>query len=273
MTIAGADCHAHVFNPKRFPYRASEIYTPHPSQEGTPAKFLAVLDAHGLSHALLVGANPYGHDNSCLLDAIANSNQRFKGIALVPHNVSEAEIARLKAGGVVGTRLNLFNQGLAPLTDPTAPALLAKLKEADWFAQIQCKEDQLAEVMPILQKSGVRVMIDHCGRPSAKRGVQQKGFQALLELGRSGNHVVKLSGAFRFSEEPYPHRDADPFIAALADAFTLERCVWGSDWPFVRMDERMDYGPGFANLARWFPDANDRRKILADTPASLFGFR
>jgi predicted TIM-barrel fold metal-dependent hydrolase len=41
-----------------------------------------------------------------------------------------------------------------------------------------------------------------------------------------------------------PHRDVDTFIAAAIDAFTLEHCVWGSDWPFVRVNERVDYGPG-----------------------------
>ncbi len=49
--------------------------------------------------------------------------------------------------------------------------------------------------------------------------------------------------------------------------------MWGSDWPFVRMDERMDYGPPFTCLPRWLPDEGDRRKVLWDTPARLFGFK
>jgi predicted TIM-barrel fold metal-dependent hydrolase len=61
--------------------------------------------------------------------------------------------------------------------------------------------------------------------------------------------------------------------AFAIDAFTLERCVWGSDWPWVRMDERMDYGPVYACLQRWLPDENDRRKVLWESPARLFGFK
>ena len=84
---------------------------------------------------------------------------------------------------------------------------------------------------------------------------------------------MKLSGPFRSSVEGYPYRDVDPFVAAVIQAFTLARCVWGSDWPFVRMDERMDYGPPLVCLQRWLPDPADRRTVLWDTPARLFGFR
>ena len=268
----GADCHAHVFCGERFPFAGTTVYKPHPSQAGTAPEFLSVLDAHGFTHGLLVGANPYGLDNGCMLDAIGSSNGRFKGIALIGHDVTEKEIADLSARGVVGCRINLFNQGLAPLTDARAPALLERLREAGWYVQIQCENDQLAEVAPVLTKARVKIMVDHFGRPDVRKGVQQPGYQTLLEFGKSGNAVVKLSGAFRSSLEPYPHHDVDPFIEAAIDAFTLENCVWGSDWPFVRIDARMDYGPALNILGRWLPDAADRNKVLWETPARLFGF-
>lgn len=268
----GADCHAHVFCDDRFPFAETTIYRPHPSQAGNARQFLSVLDAHGFSHALIVGANPYGTDNRCMLDAIASAKGRLKGIALVSHDCTEREIAELSDKGVVGCRINLFNQGLAPLTDSRAPRLLERLREAGWYVQIQCKNDQLTEVAPILRKAGVKIMIDHFGRPDIRRGPQQPGFQTLLEFGKSGNAVVKLSGPFRSSLEPYPHYDVDPFIEAAINAFTLDNCVWGSDWPFVRIDARMDYGPTLDCLARWLPAAADRNKVLWETPSRLFGF-
>ncbi|MGZ9005268.1 MAG: amidohydrolase family protein [Burkholderiales bacterium] len=268
----GADCHAHVFCGDRFPFAEKTVYRPHPSQSGTAREFLSVLDAHGFTHGLLVGANPYGLDNRCLLDAIASSSGRFKGIALVGHDCTERELADLTAQGVVGCRINLFNQGLSPLTDSRAPAFLGRLREAGWYVQIQCEKDQLAEVAPILKKARVTIMIDHFGRPDIARGVKQPGFQTLLEFGRSGYAIVKLSGPFRSSLEPYPHYDVDPFMEAAIEAYTLDRCVWGSDWPFVRIDARMDYGPALSCLGRWLPDAADRNKVLWETPARLFGF-
>jgi len=274
MTAArAADCHAHVFCDHAYPFSPDTLYHPHASQAGTPAKFRAVLDAHGFTHGLLVGAGPYGPDNRCMLSAIANSGGRFKGIALVTPALADRELAALADGGVVGIRVNLMGHGMRPLIEPGAERLLARVKELQWFLQIHCQKDELVEAAPILRKAGVRVMIDHFGRPDVARGVSQPGFRALLEFGRSGNAVVKLSGPFRSSGEGYPYRDVDPFIAAAIEAYTLERCVWGSDWPFVRMDERMDYGPPLTCLPRWLPDPEDRRKVLWDTPARLFGFQ
>jgi len=267
------DSHAHVFCDKSYPFAAETLYTPQPSQAGTAAKFRAVLDAHGFTHGLLVGAGPYGADNRCMLDAIAASGGHFRGIALVKPGISERDMHALAGRGVVGIRFNLMGHGMRELTEPGADRLLARVKEMGWFLQIHMQKDDLIEAAPVLRKAGVRVMIDHFGRPDIKRGVKNPGFQTVLDFGRTDNAVIKLSGPFRSSIAGYPYADVDPFIAAAIDAYTLERCVWGSDWPYVRMDERMDYGPPLTCVARWLPDAKDRRKGLWDTPARLFGFR
>ena len=268
--LPAVDAHAHVFGPG-YAFAPDIPYVPHPSQQGTAAQFRAVLHAHGLTHGLLVAAQPFLYDNACMLDAIAAGGGRFKGIALVRPDATERDLAGLADRGVVGARFNLTSFGLREFTEPGADRLLARIRELGWFLQIHCEGDQLVPAIPILRRAGVRVMVDHFGRPEIARGIGQPGFSALLELGRSGDHVIKLSGPFRCSREPWPHRDVDPFIAAAIDAFTLERCVWGSDWPFVRTEERIDYGPLFACLPRWLPDEADRRTVLWHTPARLFG--
>jgi predicted TIM-barrel fold metal-dependent hydrolase len=169
--------------------------------------------------------------------------------------------------------MNLSTYGLRELTEPGADRLLVRIREMNWFLQIHCEKDELAAAAPLLRRAGVRVVVDHFGRPDVMRGVVQPGFAALLELGAGGHAVVKLSGPFRCSREDPPYCDVDPFIAAAIEAFTLDNCVWGSDWPFVRVNERVDYGPGLACLLRWLPDPDDRRKVLWENPARLFGFR
>jgi predicted TIM-barrel fold metal-dependent hydrolase len=84
--------------------------------------------------------------------------------------------------------------------------------------------------------------------------------------------VVKLSGCVKVSREPYPHADLLPFIRALVSEFGPDRCVWASDWPFLRMPERIDYGPMLALLAQQVPDDTARSRILWDTPCREFGF-
>jgi predicted TIM-barrel fold metal-dependent hydrolase len=265
------DCHNHVFDPARFPYAVDAAYKPPPHEVGTAKHFLRVLDAHGVRGALLVGpTSGYGPDNRCLLDGIAASGGRFKGIAVVPVDASAAELERLKSAGVVGVRLDVIAHGGARFA--SAATLLEKLLALDLFAQVQVERDQLAELAPLLERSGVRILIDHCGRPAPEAGLGQPGFKALLALARTGRATVKLSGPFRFSSGGAPYEDTLPYVRAIIDAYTPDACIWGSDWPFLRMPERMDYGPVLRFVETWLPDATARRKVLWDTPRRLFGF-
>ena len=267
------DSHAHVFDTGRFALDNPHAYVPQPNECGTAREFEVVLAAHAMTHGLLV--NPfagYATDNRCMLDAIAASNGRFKGIALVGHDAGDAHLQALADGGVVGARFNTLFDGATSLQGREGERLLARIKALGWFAQIYFHDDEVLKLLPILQASGIRVVLNHCACPDVRRGLDQPGFQAVLELGRRGHAVVKLSGPFRYSQQGWPYEDCDPFVAALIDAFTLERCVWGSDWPFVRVPKRLDYGPTRRLLDRWLPDAADRRKVLWDTPQRWFGF-
>lgn len=270
--MLAVDCHTHIFTPERFPYQKGTPYEP-PAHETSSAEYcLAVLDAHRISHCVLV--NPmsgYSFDNDCTLDAIKQSKGRFKGISLVPFDISEKEMVRLSDVGIVGHRFNLIDRPEL-LNDPALPKFLSKLKEANWILQVQCENNQMLVAAPFIEKSGLRVVIDHCGRPDPLLGLNQPGFKKLIELSQLENVHIKISGPFRFSQQPYPYSDADPYIEALIKSFTLDRCIWGSDWPFIRLSTRIDYGPTMAWLRSWLPDPKDQHKILWETPARLFGF-
>ena len=270
-TCRKIDCHIHVIDPARFPYAADTPYRPS-GQEIAPVAHLArVLDAADVAHALIVGTTSgYGTDSRILLDALAFGAGRFKGVAVVDNDVSIGELERLKAAGVVGVAFNLPFHGTDYYRSTTA--LLDKLVALGLFLQIQVEGDQLLSLLPLIEKSRVRLVIDHCGRPTVSHGLQQPAFQALLGLGRTRDATIKLSGYYKFSQQPYPHGDTWPFIAALVEAFTLDRCVWGSDWPFLRAPERIDYGPLLAILGRLFPDRDDQERLLWRTPARLLGF-
>lgn len=265
------DCHVHVLDPARFPYRGDTHYAPVGQEIGTPAQLAQVLEAYGTRHALLVGPNSgYGLDNACMLDAIAGDSGRYKGVAVVANDASLDELQALTRAGVVGVAWNVTHYGVDYYRG--AKPLLQKLLSLDMFVDIQVEHDQLVPMMPMLADSGVCILVDHCGRPTVDAGLGQPGFRALLELGTTGRAFVKLSGLVKFSRQPAPHDDAWPFVAALVDAFTLDRCLWASDWPSLRAPVRVDYGVLLHLALGLFPDAAERRKILWDTPRSLFGF-
>ena len=269
----GIDSHCHVFDTTRFPYAPDAAYRPLPHEAGSAADLAAVLDAHGLSHALLVNpTSGYGYDNRAMVAAIRASKGRLKGIARVPPDADPRTLDALGAeDGVIGVRIDLIGDGVGVMHHAAMPRLLAQARERHWQVHVQCENDQLAEASVMLRAARVPLVFDHCGRPEPGGGVTQPGFKALLEMGRDG-HAVKLSGPFRFSRTPAPYSDVEPYVAALIETFTVKRCVWGSDWPFLRLPVRMDYGPVLACLTRWLPNEADRRHVLWGTPARLFGF-
>jgi predicted TIM-barrel fold metal-dependent hydrolase len=265
------DCHVHVLDPARFPYRADTHYAPAGQEISTAAQLAQVMDAYGTTCAVLVEPNSgYGLDNSCMLDTLARGNGRYRAVAVVANDATFDELATLKAEGVVGAAWNVTHHGVDYYRD--AQPLLETLAALDMFVDVQTERDQFVGMMPLLARSGVRVLVDHCGRPTVDAGLDQPGFRALLEFGATKRAFVKLSGFAKFSREPAPHRDAWPFAEALVDAFTLDHCLWASDWPYLRASVRVDYGVLLHVALAQFPDASDRRKLFWDTPCKLFGF-
>lgn len=265
------DCHNHVFDPVRFPYEPDTIYRPAGAELGTPAQIVHTFDAYGVRHALMVEPNSgYNLDNRCLLDTLARHAGRFKGIAVVRNDAPRDQLEALKAHGIVGCALNPALYGVEPYRE--VAGLLRNLAALDMFVQVQVQDNQLLSLLPELDRSDVRILIDHCGRPNPDAGIGQPGFAALLALGRTGRAFVKLSGYVKFSRRSYPYDDTRPYVDALVEAFNLDACLWGSDWPFLRAPEHIDYGPLLKLVEVLLPDPADRRKLLWDTPMRLFDF-
>ncbi|OLL32548.1 2-pyrone-4,6-dicarboxylate hydrolase [Burkholderia sp. SRS-W-2-2016] len=265
------DCHCHVFDPLRFPYRADAVYRPAQQEIGTTAQFVNVMNAYGVRHALLVGpTSGYRTDNRCMLDALQSYPARFRGIAVVEMDTGRDELRALREQGVVGVALNAAMEGLEPVMG--AASLFAALADLGMIAQVQVVDDQMTTLGPWLARQPATLVIDHCGRPDGALGVGQPAFDALLRLADRGNTTVKLSGWQKYARLPYPYEDAWPYAHALLRAFGPEHCVWGSDWPFLRAPERLDYGPLLTLFEQIVPDAKARRQIMWDTPRRLFGF-
>jgi predicted TIM-barrel fold metal-dependent hydrolase len=265
------DSHVHVLDPARFPYNPNTHYAPAGQELGTPAQLLQVMETYGTRHALLVGPNSgYGLDNRCMLDTIARGGGRFKGIAVVRNDISHDELAALKAQGVIGVAWNVTFYGVDYYKD--AAPLVDKLVDLDMFVDIQVEHAQLLAFVPLLEKNNVRILVDHAGRPTVEEGVQQRGFRALLELAATRRAYVKLSGLVKYSREPSPHDDVRPFLDALREAYTLDHCLWASDWPYLRAPSRVDYGVQLGAAQRLFPDARERRAFMHDNAKRLFGF-
>jgi predicted TIM-barrel fold metal-dependent hydrolase len=270
--LPAADCHVHVIDHRRFPFAGGTGYTPRPDESGAVEELEACAAAHGVTHALLVQPSGYAYDNRALVDALSRGRGRWKGIAVVSAKATEAVLRELADAGVVGLRFNLTDFDARGLGRNGVERVLRMAADMGWFAELQCAAAEFPAAAALLAPSGVRFLIDHLAGVDPALGPDQPGFRSVLAAAATGRAVVKLSGAFRRSHVPFPHADLDPFVAALLAAFTPGACVWGSDWPFINSPRRPEYRDTLRLLDRWLPDARDRRSVLWETPAALFGF-
>ena len=231
--VMKADCHVHILDPARFPYRTDTIYSPAPHETAVAEQLIGVFDAHGITHGLVVTPMAgYQSNNTVTLDALTRYPKRLRGIAVVESDVAESEIDRLVRHSILGIRIDLIGRGTDYVRDAGGKRLLNMMRDRRLITQIQCEFDQLADVGAILSAEAGSLVIDHAARPDAGRGLHQPGFKALLKLSERDDVAVKLSGPFRFSRSGYPFADAIPYMRKVYEAFGASRCVWGSDWPF-----------------------------------------
>jgi 2-pyrone-4,6-dicarboxylate lactonase len=270
------DSHSHVFGPpERFPFRAATNYTP---PDSPYERHAATMRSHGIERALLIQPVPYQTDNGAILDAIARGGGRLKGIGVQTGDADQAELTRLNRAGICGLRFNemtnpngqgryqgaLGVEHLAPL----APAM----RERGMHAQIWAAAGTCAALAISLKPLGLPLVFDHMAGIDVTRGVDDPDFQALLRLLAGGDIWIKLTVCRVSKTPPNDYSDVRPFHEALVRE-NPERLLWGSDFPFVRMEERMpDLKRLIELFLRWTPAAAARQKILVDNPAQLFGF-
>ena len=191
-------------------------------------------------------------------------------LTVVTNAVTDAELERMHKLGVRGLRLNLRNSNGA--TADIAPQLAARIAPLGWHLQYRINPEDFVGIGPSLQKLPVDIVIDHIGQVPVADGINGAAFRSILELAGSGRCWVKLSAPMRMSAQPHPYRDVTPFIKALVAA-APERMLWATDWPHTTLTCAMpDDGDLADMLIDWTPDDAQRKKILVDNPARLYGF-
>jgi predicted TIM-barrel fold metal-dependent hydrolase len=262
------DCHAHVFGPlDRFPFIEERGYTP---AETLPGDYRAMLASLGVDRGVIVQPSVFGTDNGATLSAIAELGADFRGVAVLPPDVEDAELVRCAAGGIRGTRLSDLTRGGVPLAH--LEAMAARLKGSGWHIQIFAAFSTEPDLPARIRTLGVPVVIDHLGLLDPRLGTADPAFRAVLELLRDGLCWMKLSGPYISSQLPAPHADIEPLVAAIVDA-APGRLVWGTDWPHPSAGDAVPADADLLDLlGRWVPDTATRHRILVDNPAALYGF-
>jgi predicted TIM-barrel fold metal-dependent hydrolase len=268
------DAHAHIFSPD-MPLADSAWMSP--DYAFTAEDYLRVLDAHGVHFGVIAGISIFGRYNDYMIEALRRQ-PRLRGTVNIDPATDRYTLERMKADGVVGVRLQLSRRSELPdLASEDYRLLLRRVADLNWHVHLALEGPQMPAVLPALEASGVRVVLDHFAHPDPVQGLDGEGFQAVLRSVAKGRTWVKLSAGFRLTwlSRGNGHPDPDAMQLAREAAAVLlreagaERLLWGSDCPFVGHETSLTYADALAAFVEWVPDAAVRRR-MSDTALRLY---
>jgi predicted TIM-barrel fold metal-dependent hydrolase len=205
-------------------------------------------------------------------------------VAVIDDKATQAALDEMDRVGIRGIRINLETVGQA---DPAVgrerlEAAAERIKGRNWHIEIYARLSVVEGIRDQVMGAPVPLVFDHFGGAQAALGSRQGGFETLLNLVRAGKAYVKVSAPYRSSKQGPSYLDVAPLAKALIAA-NPQRILWGTDWPHpaqvvgrkatdVTPLYPIDDGRVFNQLAVWAPDPEQRRTILVENPAKLYGF-
>jgi predicted TIM-barrel fold metal-dependent hydrolase len=265
-----ADCHMHIYNPAHFPLAPSPRVAP---ENAAVDQYRLLQKRIGTTRVVIVTPRNYATRNDATVDAIAQLGANARGVAVLHPDVSDAELKRLNAAGIRGTRFSLGDPSTAVVMPDMVEPMARRVAPLGWHLQMNMGGEQIVAMADLLKRLPAPLVFDHLGIPPLPAGVTHPSHAIVRGLLDSGRAWVKLSGAYLNSKvgPPYPEasRIAQDFVKAAP-----ERLVWGSDWPHPTSPgpAKPDDALLFDLLAVWAPDERTRQRILVENPQNLYGF-
>jgi predicted TIM-barrel fold metal-dependent hydrolase len=268
------DAHAHIFN-RDMPLSATAWMVP--DYNFTAEDYLKTLDAHGVHFGILSAISISGFYNDYTI-AAARRHKRLRATAIVAPGADPYVLRQMRDDGVVGIRLQLARlEHLPDLADEGHQLLLRRVRDLDWHVHVAVEGPRLPPILDALERSGVKIVLDHFAHPDPAAAAECAGFQAALRAVDRGRTWIKLSAGFRLlgpeswqsADDGDAERLGDDLAALLLRQVGPDRLLWGSDCPFVGYEGRVSYGAAIARFHRRVPDPRVRRAI-SDTALRLY---
>jgi len=263
-----ADCHHHIYS-SRFKVDPNSTLRP---GDASVADYRLLQKRIGTSRNVIVQPSTYGVFNDGLLEALRDCGPTARGVAVVNAGVSDDELKRLGAAGVRGVRFNLANPGATTMEmlEPVAK----RVAPLGWHIQFNMSADTTLAAREVLSRLPCPMVFDHLAHLPEPAGIEHPAFAVVVDLLQKGKAWLKLSGAYADTKVGPPGYADSTAVARAYVRAAPDRLVWGSDWPHPTEQSKVlpDDAVLFDLLAEWAPDEKVRNRILADNPATLYGF-
>lgn len=253
------DCHAHIFKTS-MPLRDNPRH--HPTYSFTVEDYLKVLDENGIDFAVLAAASPWADYNDYMIESVRDE-PRLRGTVILEPTVEKYILEFMKRDHIVGVRMHLIGIDLPDLSTFEYRRMLRRIADQDWHVHIHCEGRDLPALLPHFLDTGMKIVIDHLGRPDPAEGINSEGFKTLLRTLENGRTWVKASGHHRLGPA------STGYLQELVRHTGGERLVWGSDCPFVG-EEETTYQSTLDWLAEAVPDETIRKRILGPNARDLY---
>ncbi|MBX0297297.1 amidohydrolase family protein [Haloarcula nitratireducens] len=254
------DTHTHTWGPntEELPWSA-EILPPGWDGAYTARDLIADMDATGVDESVMVTTPMYGRGiraNEYTMRSIEAYPDRLWGVGLMDFYADDPEAVRADLRRVVGHDRMLGVRMHACLRyeehstelDRTADWILDDELEPIWeeaAAQdtaifVFPKAEQLSMIETLAGRHpDVRLVVDHMAFPDETTDPDEEPWTDFESLAGHENVAVKVSSLPRSSDSGWPYEDLWDYVRHLAEWFSAERLMLGSDYPW--MDDWADY--------------------------------
>jgi D-galactarolactone isomerase len=237
------------------------------------AEYRQVMDWLGIERVVVTQANAHMFDHANLLAALEAFGPAARGIATITGATPEAELERLHAAGVRGARIMDLPGGAVPLK--RLPEVSPRAAALGWALAVQFDGTHILDHLPLLESIEGRYIIDHHGKFFCGVTPEDPRVAAVKRLIDRGNCWFKFAGCDESSKAGPPDFEDIGAVATAMAAHAPERIIWGTNWPHnlaKRPEDYPDDGHILDLLLEWAPSGEVRRKILVESPATLFDF-
>lgn len=282
VPMGACDCHVHVIGPQsQYPMVSDRVYTP---PECGVDQLKIYLQQLKLARVVLIQPSFYGSDNTYQLLATQEIGSTARAVIVIDDKTSDRELAQMVSMGAQGVRMNLSTSGVL---DPEIARrqliqLAERIQDFGLHIQIYSSPQIFAGIAKTIYTLPVPVVFDHFA------SIQAAGFQAsrelpvILDLLKSGQIYIKLSGVYRISSASPDYAEVKDLAQRYIET-NPDRIVWASDWPHtntlpgipasqITPYRTVDDKKVLQLLPQWIPDRHNLLKVLVSNPERLYRF-
>ncbi|RKU35287.1 hypothetical protein C6496_17080 [Candidatus Poribacteria bacterium] len=272
--MAIVDTHAHIYSEDTETYPQSPDPFLPPSGRGTIADLKNEVKANGIDRVVVVQTfTVYQHDNRLTMDTVRENQEWTTGVLnLDPFD--DGSVALMEEALAIGVRGNRVSAGW-PTDETVLPEHRRLWEAAQRLGVVLCallNTPNCRSLANLLKAfPDVPVVLDHCANLSAGDFPDSDNLQTVLRLAAFENLYAKLSFLVTGSEEEFPCGDMFDGVRQIIDAYTPERCIWGSDFPTSLWIPKVTYQQHLAIFQEHLGlSETEKAAILGETAMQLW---